>query len=266
MRPILGRAIGHIARVRTGDARGKATMDKTQGARLVPTPYHTAVLALLAAKGHLNMMVVGANDGRINDPVYDLIRLVVKDRVSLTLIEPNRHLHPILRKNYSFLPTVKVLGEAIGPPGQATLYAVKQSAWPDCQPAYATNWPLYRAPTGVTSGNRAFVEAWLRRHYRGPGSPADQIEAWTLPFQPLDVALKDHGANPHPDILQIDAEGEDDTVIYHALTDAAPPSVLYFEVAHLADARRRALIAFLSQRGYVTLQQKDDGLAIRANR
>ena len=42
--------------------------------------------------------------------------------------------------------------------------------------------------------------------------------------------------------------------------------MLYFEVAHLADARRRALIAFLSQRGYVTLQQKDDGLAIRANR
>ena len=55
-------------------------------------------------------------------------------------------------------------------------------------------------------------------------------------------------------------------MIYHALTDATPPSVLYFEVAHLAAARRRALIAFLSQRGYVILQQKDDGLAIRAYR
>lgn len=92
-------------------------MDKTQGGRLVPTPYYTGVLTLLAAKGHLNMVVVGANDGRINNPVYDLIRLVVKDLVSLTLIEPNRHLHPIPRENYSFLTTMKVLGEAIGPPG-----------------------------------------------------------------------------------------------------------------------------------------------------
>ena len=106
-------------------------MDKTQGARLVPTPYHTAVLALLAAKGHLNMVVVGANDGRINDPVYDLIRLVVKARVSVTLIELNRHLHQVLREYYSFSPTVKVLGAAIGPPGQATLYTIKQSARPN---------------------------------------------------------------------------------------------------------------------------------------
>lgn len=118
----------------------------------------------------------------------------------------------------------------------------------------------------MISGNRAFVEAWLRRHYCRPGSPADQIEAWTPPFQPLDAALKDHGVNPHPDILQIDAEAEDDTVIYLASTDAAAPSVLYFEITHLAAAQRRALIAFLSQRGYVTLQQKDNDLAIRANR
>ena len=107
----------HITEVLIGASHGKTVMDKPQGARLVPTPYHTAVLALLAAKGHLNMVVVGANDGRINDPIYDLIRLVVKDRVSLTLIEPNRHLHPVLRENYSFLPTVTILGTAIGPPG-----------------------------------------------------------------------------------------------------------------------------------------------------
>ena len=163
MRPTLGRAIGHIARVRTDGSQGKATMDKIQGARLVPTPYRTAVLALLVFKGYLTMVLVGTNDGRINDPVYDLIRLVIKDRVSLTRIEPNRHLHPVLRENYSFLPTVKVLGEAIGPPGQTTLYAMKQSAWPDFKPAYARNWPLFPTPTGVTSENRASVEAWLHR-------------------------------------------------------------------------------------------------------
>lgn len=112
-----------------------------------------ALRTLINIKHKLNIVVVGANDGKNNDPIYDFA-MSNSGSTSTLLTEPNKPLLPYLESNYSSHPSHKVANCAIGKPGILTLYAIKQSAWASFQPNYAKDWPLYRAPTGITTANR----------------------------------------------------------------------------------------------------------------
>ena len=136
-----------------GDAPGSAS------------PYFFTLSAALATHGSLRIAVVGANDGRINDPIFSFANKF-KASTELFLIEPQKALLPHLRTNYGFHPRAKFMNQAIGPVGTITLYSVDEAVWPHLRAPYAENWPAYRAPTGVTSGERAHVIRWLREFGR----------------------------------------------------------------------------------------------------
>lgn len=126
--------------------------------------------SVLACRRPLRLVQIGANDGVINNPLYSFV-MKHSDRTEILLIEPNVYLLPILAGNYRDHPAHTIAGVAVGGTSSICLYTVASEYWPDCQPPYAKSWPMYRAPTGVTSSDRHHVERWLDEDYSGH-SPA----------------------------------------------------------------------------------------------
>lgn len=75
--------------------------------------YESSLLALLSKTDQLNIVVVGANDGLVGDPIYDFVRMF-PERTHLLLVEPQKELIPYLKENYSFHPDYTVFNGAVG--------------------------------------------------------------------------------------------------------------------------------------------------------
>ncbi len=230
--------------------------------------YQCALIALLSCKESLKIVEVGANDGQTADPLYEFA-MAFKDRTDITLIEPNSKLVPYLEQSYVDHPSHKIANCAIGPKGQLVLHAVSPSIWNDLDVSYANDWPIYRAPTGVTSTHRAHVENWLRKHLPDKSLLDHAIIELIVESAPLMEVLNrlhsrsDNNAFPI-DVLQVDTEGFDAEVIYQSSIDETAPSIIYFESRHLSADRIVNLRIFLDHRGYiVTRQGGGNSLAIQ---
>ncbi len=225
--------------------------------------YQTAVLTLLTQKPRLRIVVVGANDGKHNDPIYETIRQNMAERVDLVLFEPQRDLIPYLDANYSFVAERHVINAAIGEGETMTLYTIRKDYWAQMQPEYAVNWPLYRAPSGVTSSRRDKVEEWVRKMLGETADLERIIEQITVPARRLVDVLEENGIPREIDVLQVDVEGEDDTAIHCCDIAATRPAVIHCETHHLGIERIRRLCDYLAEQGYRIVSMKGEALAIR---
>lgn len=226
------------------------------------SPYHAAVLALLSRQPRISVVVVGANDGKINDPLFELIRSSLYDRVNVLLVEPQKGLLPILEENYDFVPAKRVVNCAVGETSNLRLFTVKEEYWNSVKARYAKGWPAYRAPTGVASATREHLVGWVSKHLRGY-HPDDVIEEILVPSKNLGAILREQAFPEQIDVLQIDVEGNDDTIIYNANLPVSRPAIIHFEIAHLPPARKLELGLYLSQQGYEITEMGYDCLAIR---
>ncbi|WP_209428349.1 FkbM family methyltransferase [Pararhodobacter sp. SW119] len=227
--------------------------------------YPAAVLGLAASGNFIRIVIVGANDGRINDPIHETVRAHLAGRSEIVLFEPQHRLHPMLRETYAFHPACTISGAAIGPQGTLELHAIRPEFWSRARAPYAAGWPDYRAPTGVTSGQREHVVAWANQHIRGLRDAEKAVERLSVPCKPLPAALRDLGLSVAIDVLQVDAEGADDTVLYNAGLAETRPAVIHFEFGHLTADRGNRLLRFLDSLGYVVWPLGQDRLAVRAS-
>lgn len=227
------------------------------------TPYEAALQTMLACRDRVRIVQVGANDGSINDPVYNFVKSA-PDRTDILLVEPHEDLIPYLRENYAFHPNATIFQGAVGPPGRLELYAVDRAYWRALKPIpYARNWPDYRAPTGVTSAKREHVHAWLKKHLRDSKDADRAIRSFQVSCMDIAGLLVETGIETEIDVLQIDAEGYDDTVIYNANLDTLKPRLINFESAHMPQDRLSALETYLHGQGYRVAKFDMDALAIR---
>ena len=220
--------------------------------------YSVALNVLIEVKHKLNIVVVGANDGRVNDPIYDFA-MGMSSKTNMLLIEPNKFLLPHLQKSYSSHPSYQIANCAIGQEWVLTLYAVKANWFDHFQPAYAKGWPQYRAATGITSANKEHVEKALLREGINPD---DAIESLNVPCQQLSPLLAELSWPSAIDVLQIDAEGFDDSVIHAANIQSTRPSLIYFENHNIPEKRMDLLVNYLSSQHYLTYKMGGDSLAI----
>jgi FkbM family methyltransferase len=215
-------------------------------ARLTYRPYHRALARALAERGRLTIAVVGANDGKINDPVYGFAQRHA-EHTEMVLIEPQADLLAPLKDHYQHHPRTDIIHGAVGSTSPLTLYTVDPDVWPQTQPFYAKAWPNYRAPSGIASTEKARVLAWIGRYL---DNPAEHLVATEIEARPLSNWLAHVQRPARIDVLQVDTEGVDDQVIYQADLATTQPVVIYFESKNLSPAKLDALHAHLRQHGY----------------
>jgi len=212
-----------------------------------------------------NIAQVGVCDGKINDPIYFLVKKYIKTN-KIILIEPQLDLHNLIRKNYNFHNNKYILNCAIGNPGTLRLYKLNKIYYPlfigDNLPQILKDAPKYRAPAGFVSSSFEHVF----RHLRGNLPPhidcakaiihAD-VKCCSLAeaIAPADVKAID--------ILQIDAEGMDHTVIYNANIDRYRPALINFEYNHLSRDGRQQLASYLEAAGYRLSPVSTNGTDLR---
>jgi FkbM family methyltransferase len=218
--------------------------------------------ALLAAQGRIRVVQVGANDGVVNDPLHDFL-MKHRDRTEVLLVEPQPYLIPILAANYKEHPAHRIENLAVGERGTLLLHTIDERYWHECTPPYADGWPAYRAPTGVSSSDREIVLSFLRRYYRGKLPVEDLIVTFSSECMPLDDLMERAGFCAGVDVLQVDCEGFDDEVLYHASLERLTPKLINFEETHLTSERLATLSRALTELGYTLQSTGNDVLAIR---
>jgi FkbM family methyltransferase len=261
---------GHASEQNQGDVqdrgeqrkRGKRGNRERRGNRGGSSPYWSAVLALAGVRSPLRVCIVGANDGKFGDPLYDLIHTQLSRATDVLLFEPQPYLVPYLSENYEFHPSHQIINAAIGPDPELVLHAVRPEAWDRLSPGYAKGWPTYRAPTGITSTQRELVLKWVSKHAPQESDPEAMLTELRVPCSGLVDALEQLGWSTEIDVLQVDAEGFDDEVIYACDLDRTRPAIIYFEDSHLTEERRVQLREHL-ETDYRLIKVRRDILAIR---
>lgn len=227
---------------------------------MAPNPYRALLRLLLALQGRLKIVIVGANDGMINDPIYEFV-MANAGRTRVLLIEPLAEVLPYLRENYSRHPDHRIANCAVGNDGALHLYVVRREWWERFQPAYAKGWPPYRAPLGVSSSARGHLEQALRCEGL---EPDEAIGSVTVQAKELEAVLAEAGWQAPIDVLQIDAEGCDDSVIRSANLASSIPRLILFEHHNMPRERLEMLAEYLSAHRYRLYPAGGDTLAVRS--
>lgn len=224
--------------------------------------YELATKLLEKQKKGLNIVIVGANDGKINDPIYPFIKHNA-DHSKVLLIEPQLELLPYLKDNYSFHPDKKIACCAIGQDGGATLYTVKEAYWSKLDVPYAKErqWPLYRAPTGVASSNKDFLVEWLNKHLK-EGDAYDAIQESFIVSKSLNEVIEEQEFPKNINLLQIDTEGFDDQVIYASDIESIKPEMIHFEKSLLTDDQSLKVFSYLEKLEYKVFKIGRDAIAL----
>lgn len=223
--------------------------------------FQNAFMSLLSCKEKIRIVQIGANDGRLNDPIYDLMKEFAS-RTEALLIEPQSDLIPFLTENYKFHPHCQIYNGAIGPEGTLRLFSIDPKFWPQLKAPQDPSWPAYRAPTGVTSTNRAIVHAWLAKNLAARSLIDQAIRESTVPSTPLLPLLNQLSFPTRIDVLQIDTEGFDDQVIYNCSITVTRPRIIHFESTHLEPDQYEKLAANLRAAKYVLSRQGHNSLAV----
>lgn len=224
--------------------------------------YESSLLALLSKTDQLNIVVVGANDGLVGDPIYDFVRMF-PERTHLLLVEPQKELIPYLKENYSFHPDYTVFNGAVGSEKKLKLYSVDRSVWKYVAKLRQKDWPEHRASTGRTSPDRQILRNWLEKIMDEDTDVDELISEDVVQCKKLTDVLEASGFDGSIDVLQIDTEGFDDQVIYSADFDNLEPNVILFEISLLSNEKLKRVKSYLRGKGYFISDLGRDALAIR---
>ena len=210
---------------------------------------------------------IGANDGRINDPIYEQM-VTFRTATKILLIEPQDDVVDHLKKNYRFHPQATVWNGAIGSTPSLVLYRLKQRYYDVFTRRYLQDSPSYRVPTGFTSADHDHVLRHIAGNLPAEITPQEAIESVVKPCARLvDVLRAAEWEEKEIDILQIDTEGMDDEAIYASNLDVLQPVIINFEYRHIRGSRLQTLASVLKSLGYTLVTYNEsDALAINTKR
>jgi hypothetical protein len=259
---------GTVIRIREEAARVLRTLGRHKTSTPEPVTHkwarlHEELNLLLETRDVISIVQVGANDGRINDPISPFVTANPL-RTRLLLIEPQEQLLPMLRETYADHRSATIVQCAIGPMGETTLWQVDQQCWKDFRPYYAvaSDWPDYRAASGITSESRDRVERLIAKNYSGTLPLDDVLTSFVMKSLPLVDVLESSGFGFGVDLLQVDTEGSDDVVIMNCSIEQLRPALINFEIAHLSENRLEAIFSHLRTNGYEISDNGFDALAV----
>ncbi len=223
--------------------RNRSVAAKTKSGRLRPVALDTVVSAFLAGVPNAFSVQIGANNGQLGDPMWDVI---LRHRVRGLLVEPQSAVFSELRANYAEHPQLKFEQAAIASmDGEITLYKVSADFWRE-----------HRFPGNVDTQIASLNRAQIRKHVQMFGNErlAQNEESYlvteSVPALTFSSLLAKHNI-PSVDILQIDTEGFDYEVLKMIDWKQHRPKILHFEDVHLSDQDRQAAYQLLELNGYM---------------
>jgi FkbM family methyltransferase len=160
---------------------------------------------LLLAKNEVKFVQIGANDGKINDPIYEFL-MSNKNSTKALLVEPQDEIIPFLKKNYQNHPKIKIFNGAVASKEELVLFRIKPSLWESFNPPYLKEAPRYRVASGITSSSKHKVISAAKTSLESGLSPEDAIETVKVPCKQLKDLLQEYSFGQDVHILQIDAE------------------------------------------------------------
>lgn len=232
------------------------------------TPLESALYGLLSARGELNVIQIGANDGFWNDPIHAFLMREAQ-ATNVLLVEPQPEIAAILAKTYVNHPSVAIFEGAVSrEPGDIVLHRIRPELWEATVMPYLKDAPAYRAPSGFASSKREHVEQHAQKlRWRSNGEPVSLDEALELIHVPTRTLSGLSAMYEHVfpvDVLQVDVEGLDDQLVLSSLESEIFPRIINFEAAHLNRSQSLAIRTKLKAVGYRLLDTGSDLLAVRA--
>lgn len=212
-------------------------------------------------RNNVNIIQVGANDGKINDPIH---RFLIKNKrkTKAVLVEPQPDIIPFLKKNYKNHPNIIIFNGAVGNEKKLTLFRPKPEFWKYYNEPFFKNVPSYRAPSGIASSDREFVVENIKKKLKYDIPAEEVIEKIEVPCKTIESLAKIHLDNS-VDILQIDTEGFDDKIIYSCNLKKIKPSVINYEYQHLGKEKELTLERHLRKYGYEIIKwSNSDKMAV----
>ena len=224
---------------------------------------HFVLIGLLAAKKkNLKILQIGANDGKVNDPIYEFVQRFL-NQTEILLLEPQPNVAQQLAANYRSHPNAQVIVKAIGDGGTINLYSVKREVWGSLLVPYANGWPEGRAATGVVSSTYQHVADWLLKYGQfDQGAVDGAIECSSYETITVEEILQNNPGFRQLDVLQVDIEGSDHHAVSAVLDAGLRPLVINFESANLMPSDLEGCLTLLERAGYACFPSNMDTLCI----
>lgn len=245
-----------IRRVRTLPTRGPLRHWRARALwQRVQPDLATRLASKLASRPRLQFAQVGSNDGVTGDPLR--AHILNQPDWRGVLIEPLPFLFDRLEANYSHgeidpairrrvaLEAVAIADQA----GEQTFYHV------DPEAMRRLDLPWHFDQLG------SFDREHVTKHL--PAHAAEAVAETRVRCEPLAAVLDRHGLD-RLDLLHVDAEGYDASVIEQVDFDAHPLPIVMFEHRNLSAERRDATYRLLASHGYRLHADVNDCLALRA--
>jgi FkbM family methyltransferase len=218
--------------------------------------YEVLYILLFALQNkNIKIIQIGANDGndllnKFNNDYYN--------KISYVGIEPQEIPFNELKKTYENFNNFNFIQGCVGKKGINNFYYLNKD-----YEEYCRNNNLKFS----NGGNSLLKENLSRRLIRNKLNPDIYISEYEIEVNPLYDVLKksnlDCDQYKNIDLLQIDAEGWDDEVIYNSNLDFFRPKYINFEYHNLTKIKLENLIKFLNQNSYVCLiYEQSDCLAV----
>jgi len=187
----------------------------------------------------IKIIQVGANDGITNDPVFKYIN--ANSKFHGVLVEPFPPIFKTLVKNYNNSSSdLKFLNAAVSDfDGKINLF-ISENANINSDHQKSSVMPYH-----------------IQKHCHGAGSNTLAVPCYTIKsivnmFNIINI-----------DILLIDAEGHDWTILNSAFSDGIHPSMIMLEVIHLSRADKLKMREHLDQLDYLYFETNKDLLALK---
>ena len=216
-------------------------------------PMLDVCIDMLAMKNKLNIIQIGANDGKTLDPIYK--KNLVHGK-KILLIEPQKFYNEILLNNYSnFKGELNIENVAIGDGSEdLEFYILKEEYWDEYKNKFG------REANCVFSFNKKLLANLIAPRLGINLSEMDNyITSLDVDIVTLKSLIKKYNFN-EIDLLQIDAEGYDFKII-NSLGDIKP-KLINFESFRLSIEEWNSFKSFCAVNGYGFIQGIMDTLAI----
>lgn len=199
-----------------------------------------AFSALLRVRKRIRVLQIGAYDGLHADPINACLERYIED-VEAILVEPQPEVVSRLRNRWEDYGNIVVEAVAISDKDGSV--------------------KMWRPLSDRDSSPWASLDPLHRRRFGLSESEVEEIE---VPAVTISTLLHMHQWD-HCDVMQVDAEGQDFSIVKQAIESGYRPTIINLESWHLCKWERDAMLALLAQEGYKIADWSRDTLAIRVD-